>query len=126
MAKSDGAAVEYANSVGSHHLLALRAERDGALVGLALHGFPGWSVKTLAGPAGAQAQLETDEHGHLRLRLPASGAYRLRLWLGMSRASALGASLSLFTLLVLGVILVHSSRPWPWRLPVQGPRGNVT
>ena len=126
VAKSDGAAVEYANSVGSHHLLALRAERDGALVGLALHGFPGWSVKTLAGPAGAQAQLETDEHGHLRLRLPASGAYRLRLWLGMSRASALGASLSLFTLLVLGVILVHSSRPWPWRLPVQGPRGNVT
>ncbi|HEX7508883.1 MAG TPA: 6-pyruvoyl-tetrahydropterin synthase-related protein [Polyangia bacterium] len=125
VANADGAAVQYSNSLGSHHLLTVRAERDGAMVGLALHGFPGWRVKTLAGPAGTEAQLDTDDHGLLRLRLPAPGEYRLRLWLGVSPASAVGATLTLLTMLVLGLMLVHASRPWPWRLPVQVRRGNV-
>jgi len=117
--QADGAAVEYTNSWGSHHLLTLRAQREGATVGLALLGFPGWTVKTVTGPSGAEAKLEMDDHGLLRLRLPTLGQYQLRLWFGMSRAAALGLSLSLLTLLTLVLALVHGSRPWPWRLQVK-------
>lgn len=123
--QADGAAVEYTNSWGSHHLLALRAQRDGATVGLALLGFPGWTVNTVSGPAGVEANLEMDDHGLLRLRLPALGQYRLRLRFGTSPAAAVGATLSLFTLLALGLVLAHGLRPWPWRPPLETPGGSV-
>lgn len=125
VAKTDGAAVEYTTSWGSHHLLSLRAQRDGATVGLALFGFPGWTVTTVSGPSGVEAKLEMDDHGLLRLRLPALGQYQLRLWFGVSLAAALGLSVSLLTLLALVLVLVHGSRPWPWRLPVNVPNGSA-
>jgi hypothetical protein len=123
VSKTDGATVEYASSLGSHHLLTLQAGRDDASVGLALYGFPSWTVKTLSGPQGAEVKLDMDEQGLLRLRLPAPGQYKLLLWFGTSPAGVVGEILSLLTLLALVLVLVHSFRPWPWRLPVRAPSG---
>ncbi len=119
---TDGAAVERTSSQGSHHLLALRADRDGANVGLALHAFPGWAVKTDAGPG--DAELQTDGQGLLRLHLPTSGPYRLRLWFGVPGAASVGAFLSILSALGLGLVLLHGCGPWPWRLPVKVPVGS--
>ncbi|HEY5281882.1 MAG TPA: 6-pyruvoyl-tetrahydropterin synthase-related protein [Polyangia bacterium] len=125
VATTDGVVVEHTSNQGSHLLLVLRANRDSANVGLALHGFPGWVVKTAAGPGGAHAELQTDSHGLLRLRLPVAGMYRLRLWFGVSGAESVGLFLSTCFALVLGLGLVHSSRPWPRRLPVNVPHGSA-
>jgi hypothetical protein len=125
VATTDGAAVEHTSSRGSHHLLALRAERDGANVGLALHSFPGWAVETATGPAGVRAELQTDSQGLLRLRLPAAGLYRLRLWFGIPGAASVGMFISIVSVLALGLVLMHSSRPWPWWLPGRVPIGGV-
>ena len=122
---TDGVAVEHTSSHGSRHLLTLRAERDGANLGLALHGFPGWTVRTVEGPADVRSQLQTDSQGLLRLRLPAAGLYRLRLWHGGLSATAVGGILTVLSALALGFIWLRGARPWPWRLPATVARGGT-
>ncbi len=125
VASTDGATVEHTSSQGSHHILALRAEHDGASVGLALHAFPGWAVTTDTGPGDAHAELETDGRGLLRLHLPAPGLYRLRLWFGVPAAASVGTLLSMLSALGLGLALLHGYGPWSWRFPVKMPVGSV-
>jgi hypothetical protein len=121
----DGTAVEDTSRSGSRHLLALRAERPDATVGLALHGFPGWTVETAVAPSDALARLETDEHGLLRLHLPVPGDYRVQVRFGMSGAATFGLCVSMLAVLVLGLALVHGARPWPWRLLVEKSDGGA-
>ncbi len=116
VATADGVVVEHTSSVGSRHLLALRTERDGVLVGLALHGFPGWTIATDSAPGAAQAKLETDSRGLLRLRLPSAGTYRLRVWYGVSGAAMAGGCLTALAALALGAILIRTTPRRSWKL----------
>jgi hypothetical protein len=121
----DGTAVEGTSRLGSRHLLTLRAERPGASAGLALHGFPGWTVETASAPPGALVQLQTDEHGLLRLHLPVPGTYQVHVRFGMSGAAMFGLCVSVLAVLVLGLALAHGARPWPWKLPVEQSDGGA-
>lgn len=115
VAAAEGAVVEMVHSDGSHHALVVRAERADAVLGLALYGFPGWSVETVAGPV--KATLDTDAHGLLRVHLPSPGVYRVRLRFGSAPAFWLGTLLSAISLLALSLFLLPGSRLWRWRSP---------
>jgi hypothetical protein len=115
VAAAEGAVVDVVHSDGSHHDVAARAERDEAVLRLALYGFPGWKVETLSGPA--KATLDADEHGLLRVHLPVAGAYRLRLRFGAAPGLRIGTFLSVMSLLALGLFLLRGSRLWRWRFP---------
>ena len=108
-------------SDGSRHTLAIVATKPGAVVRLALYGFPGWRLRTDSGPA-ARATLDTDAKGLLFVRLPSSGKYQLEVWYGTPTAVPIGWLLTGLSLLVLcGMLLLGSS--WrPIRLPVVGAR----
>jgi hypothetical protein len=113
VAATEGAVVGMVISDGAHHALAVTAERGSAFIRLALHGFPGWKVKTLSGPA--DAVLDADERGLLRLRLPAPGPYQLQLLFGSSAAFRSGQALSGLTLLALCLLMAPPPRSWPGR-----------
>jgi hypothetical protein len=113
---AEGVVVEHTSSVGSHHLLALSTEHDGALVGLALHAFPGWTVAADFAPQGVQVGLETDSRGLLQLRLPRAGQYRLRLGYGVSGAAVVGGCLTGLAALAMGLFLMRSCSRRPWEL----------
>ncbi|HEX6764821.1 MAG TPA: hypothetical protein VF103_05070 [Polyangiaceae bacterium] len=117
VAGTDGATVEYSFSDGSRHAIEARAKHRGARLRLALHGFDGWQVDTVSGPA--DATLETDRQAHIVLRLPSPGEYRLRLHFGGTLASRLGTFLSVVSLLALGAMVSHGSRFWPGRLTLR-------
>jgi hypothetical protein len=104
----DGADVAFSRSDGSRHSLAVRTQRDGAALTLALHSFPGWQVETLAGPA--EASLSTDPSGFIRLRLPAVGNYKLLVRFGASTAARAGYVISVLGLGLLALLLA-----WPER-----------
>jgi hypothetical protein len=106
--------VEHTSNVGSHHLLALRAESDGAQVSLALHAFPGWTVATDSAPGDVKAALDTDSRGLLRLRLPTAGEYRLRVWYGVSGAALVGGCVTGLAALVMGLLLMRTGHRRPW------------
>jgi hypothetical protein len=125
VAAADGVVVEHTSSVGSHHLLALRAERDGTLVGVALHGFPGWTVAIDAAPGDAKVTLETDSRGLLQLRLPKAGQYRLRLWYGVSGAGVVGGCLTAFAALLMGSFLMRTFLRRRWASGPQPPAGSA-
>lgn len=113
---SDGAEVQFASSDGSHHTLGLKAERPNAEVSLGLHFFPGWTMRTLSGPA--KAELKVDDKGRLKVNLPVAGEYRLRVKYGIPPAGVLGGALSLLSLLALVLLAVGRanlslpSLPW--------------
>jgi hypothetical protein len=111
LARAEGATAAV-NSEGSHHALVVRAERGGAVLHLALHGFPSWVVETVSGPA--KATLDIDQAGMLQIHLPAPGDYRLRLRFGVSAAFRLGTFLSALSLLLLCLFLFRRSRFWRW------------
>lgn len=111
VARAEGATAAV-NSDGSHHALVVRADRGGAVLHLALYGFPGWTVETTSGPA--QARLDADESGLLRIHLPAAGSYRLQLRFGATPAFRIGTFLSVLSLLALCLYLLRGSRFWIW------------
>jgi hypothetical protein len=119
------ATVRSATSDGSRHELTL-SSTGSATVELALHDFPGWSVKTLAGPEGVENG--TSARGLVELRLPSAGEYRLAVVFGDSpvrRAAALVSLLTALTLVpllrwALGLVRAHevvpsSGRRFAWR-----------
>ncbi len=109
--RAHGASLEDSTSVGSKHELSLKSSRSGAVVNLALHGFPGWKVQTLSGPR--SAKLDTDDGGYLRLRLPAAANYRLRVYFGVTPAGLIGGLVSAFAALALAWLALRVSRFWP-------------
>jgi hypothetical protein len=119
VARIDGADVQTVHSEDSHHALTVRALRGNATVLLALHGFPGWKVRSLSGPKGAT--LDTDPRGLVRIHLPTPGVYNLRVWFGSSPASQIGSVVSLVSALMLCLLLVHGSRFWRGPIPVARP-----
>jgi hypothetical protein len=115
VAAAEGAVVDMVHSDGSHHALVVRALRADAVLRLALYGFPGWKVETIAGPG--KATLDADERGLLRVHLPSPGVYRLRLRFGAAPAFWVGTSLSVISLLALCLFLLPGSGLWRWRWP---------
>jgi hypothetical protein len=117
IARTDGVLVQGVQSNGSHHQLVLRAERAGAVVNLALYGFPGWNVETVSGPA--KAALDADAGGLLRIHLPAVGEYRLEVRFGSTRAFHAGTFLSVLSALLVCLFLLRGSRLRSWPLPTR-------
>jgi hypothetical protein len=100
-------------SDGSRHDLTVRAERSDATAVLALHGFPGWTVETISGPA--HAVMDLDGRGLLRLRFPMAGRYRLRVFYGSPPAERAGALLTAGFALVLALMLAYGPLRSRWR-----------
>jgi hypothetical protein len=111
---TEEAVVEQTTSEASTHLLTVGANRAGASVGLALHDFPGWRVKTRSGPA--KATLDTGPKGLIRLNFPTPGQYELEVSYGITPGGALGTAVSMLSLIALGLLLLRGS-PW-WRAPL--------
>ena len=114
VSSAHGAAVERAESEGSHHELTIDAKQAGASVALALHAFPGWRVKTRSGPG--EATLDTSSQGLIRLNFPSPGQYQLTVSHGITPAGVQGTALSALAAVVLGLLLLRGS-PW-WRAPL--------
>jgi len=112
---SEGAEVQFSSSDGSRHSLGLKAERSGAEVMLGVYSFPGWTIKTLSGPA--HAVLQSDQSGRLKVRLPVAGEYRVRVKYGASPAGVVGGWLSALSVLALLLIATWGSGLWPRRVP---------
>lgn len=83
--------VEVKKSAGTQHALRVKARRPGEL-NLALHSFPGWSVKTTSGPE--PVSLETSAEGLVALRFPQPGTYEVQVEFGSTpvRMAAFGLS----------------------------------
>jgi hypothetical protein len=92
-------------SDGEEHSLQAEATGPAAVLGLALHDFPGWRLHTVAGPALAALAARD---GLLEVRLPAAGRYQLRL---AFEATPLVRAAQLISLLALLLIL-----PGAWAL----------
>jgi hypothetical protein len=120
VAGAENANVEFSLSDGSRHALAVVATKPGAVVQLALYGFPGWRVRTDSGPA--LATLNTDAEGLLFVRLPSSGKYQLEVWYGTPIAVPIGWLVTGLSVLVLCGMLLRGSSWWPIRFPVVGAR----
>jgi hypothetical protein len=110
VAETAGATIDLVSSDGSHHDILLRAQQNNATVRLALHGFPGWSVRTVSGPA--QARLESDSKGLLVLEVPIPGNYQLKVWFGSSAASRIGLMLTMLSAVALFLIALRGTRFW--------------
>lgn len=113
--RGEGARLADSASRGSKHELELVATRDHAVVHLALHSFPGWTSKTVSGPA--DATLGTDDRGLLYLKLPSAGTYRVRVWFGVTPAGFVGALASLLGAAALAFLWLRNSRFWPLEWP---------
>jgi hypothetical protein len=111
VAQATDAAVEFSSSDGSRHALAIVAAKPGAVVVLALYGFPGWGINTVSGPT--RATLDTDPGGLLRVHLPSPGAYQIVVAYGAPPAANWGAALTGLSLVTLSVMLLRGSSWWP-------------
>ena len=118
---AENATLEFSASDGSRHTLAVVATKSGAVVHLALYGFPGWGINTVSGPA--QATLETDPEGLLRVHLPTPGDYRIEVSYGMPPAELIGVGLTGLSVVALCLMLLRGSSWWPIRLPTRHARG---
>jgi uncharacterized membrane protein len=91
---------------GLHHLVDVDAPYPTEIV-LGLLAFPGWKLRTLAGPA--NATMYTDPDGLLRVTLPAAGHYQLGVWFGVTPLRGAAAAITLLAL-VLGYPLLRRLR----------------
>jgi hypothetical protein len=114
VARAKNADVVFAESEGSRHVLALKAEKPGATADLALHSFPGWKVKTESGPG--EAKLGVTSRGLVSVRLPAAGEYRLKVWFGVAPAEWWGLLVTFAGVLALLPLVLYGSRYWPSEL----------
>jgi len=105
-----GATVQFDASDGSKHSLGIKAEQANAEVKLGVFSFPGWTMKTISGPA--QAQL-TDENGRLKVLLPVAGEYRVKVTYGATPAGKVGGLLTALSALVLFLLGMWKTSLWP-------------
>jgi hypothetical protein len=101
------ASIEGDHSAGDQHLLSVRSTSPGAVVGLALHAFPGWRLATRAGPAPA---VLADPGGLLEARLGPPGRYELTVSFGPTPLVLAAQMASLLALVLMGPALLWLAR----------------